>query len=167
MQLNPKGRQALWQLLFFLANLVVFPMMLLMSGRMARHHETYGFWIVSTPWAAILGLTLEAGGVGIMLWSINTLGRWFSPKITVQQGHRLIQSGPYRFVRHPFYTGLLLFLSGFPLAFGSLMGCFLAACYLPAVLLRISNEERLLAEAFKNEFPAYRQRTRLLIPFIL
>lgn len=113
-----------------------------------------------------IGLALFGGGIALQAWSTVTLGKWFSPRIAIQPEHQLIQTGPYAWIRHPFYTGLLACLIGFPAAFGSWVGLPVAAAALGVVLYRVRVEERLLAEAFGEEFAALETRTKALVPFV-
>jgi protein-S-isoprenylcysteine O-methyltransferase Ste14 len=92
----------------------------------------------------------------------------FTRFVQILPGHRLVMTGPYRFVRHPSYSGLLLFYGGMGLALGSWLS--LAALVgLPAlgIAYRIRVEERALLAAFGEEYRAYMLRVRGLVPFPL
>jgi protein-S-isoprenylcysteine O-methyltransferase Ste14 len=84
--------------------------------------------------------------------------------VALKEGHRLIQSGPYRFVRHPLYSGLILAAVGMGLCvttWSSLLGIiFLLACF----ERRAAREDALLASELGAEFEAYRERTGRLLP---
>jgi protein-S-isoprenylcysteine O-methyltransferase Ste14 len=121
---------------------------------------------LEASWVRWLGAGLFAGGIALQAWSTITLGKWFSPRIAIQPEHELIQTGPYRWIRHPFYTGLLACVAGFPAAFGSWIGFPVAAVTFGVVLYRVSVEERLLGEAFGDDFEALKARTKRLVPFI-
>lgn len=115
----------------------------------------------------IAGLALLAAAIALRVWARRALGSLYSGKVHIQTGHRLVQSGPYRCVRHPGYTGFLLMLLGLAVGYSSLIG--LAAIpllFLPAIAYRIRVEERLLSAEFDDEFTAYSQHTCRLIPFI-
>ncbi|MBI4668789.1 MAG: isoprenylcysteine carboxylmethyltransferase family protein [Elusimicrobia bacterium] len=159
LELTPKGKEIRHQMILVFVNICVLTCLFYAMPKLARN-------CAAIPWAAWTGVILLAAGVAVCLWSIHTLGRWFTPKITVQQGQTLIQKGPYRWLRHPFYFGLLLVITGFPLSFGRWIGMAIAVVYIPGILLRIHDEEKLLAGAFPGEFPAYRRKTRRLIPFV-
>src|SRR5918911_3403865 len=64
------------------------------------------------PPVFFLGVALILLGAALRLWSILTLGRFFTPNVTVSSGQRVVERGPYRFVRHPSYSGLLLIMLG-------------------------------------------------------
>ena len=123
-------------------------------------------WHRDRPGARWVGAALFAGGISLQAWSTITLGKWFSPRIAIQPEHQLIQTGPYAWGRHPFYTGLLACLIGFPAAFGSWIGLPVAAAASLVVRYRGSVEERLLAEAFGEEFVALKARTKAKVPFV-
>jgi protein-S-isoprenylcysteine O-methyltransferase Ste14 len=112
------------------------------------------------------GVVLFAGGEGLSVWAIHTLGRWFSPRIGVQHGHELVSTGPYRVLRHPFYTGLLMAAVGLPAVFGSWIGVAFAVIALPLVLYRVEVEEEQLERQFGEAYRTLRPRTWRLIPFV-
>ncbi len=119
-------------------------------------------------WASIaVGLAISAVGVALRTWAIVTLGRFFSYDVTIQPGHHVVTSGPYRWVRHPSYTGGLVALLGLGITLGS-CGAVLAITGLPlvGVLIRIHYEERTLLEALDGGYEAYAGRTSRLIPGI-
>ncbi len=86
--------------------------------------------------------------------------------VTLKQNHQLIRSGPYRYVRHPIYTGLLLSLLGTAIAIGEWHG-FVSVAFIAAGFSRkIAIEERFLREAFPGEYDRYRAEVPALIPFL-
>lgn len=106
-------------------------------------------------------------GLALRTWAVLLLGRFFTWNVAVQPGQNLVRSGPYRFVRHPSYTGALLtFLFGCVLLHSWIAAC-VAAVVLPiAFLRRIHHEERLLLATFP-EYAAYRTRAGALFPRLL
>jgi protein-S-isoprenylcysteine O-methyltransferase Ste14 len=86
--------------------------------------------------------------------------------VTLQEGHRLITGGAYRFVRHPRYLGVALLAAGLALLFRSWAGLALFPVILGILLFRIHDEERLMQEAFGQEWQAYARRSWRLIPFL-
>ena len=116
--------------------------------------------------AAPFGLTLEAVGLAVRAWSMRTLGRAYSRTLRTEDEQLVIESGPYRFVRHPGYLGSLLTWTGFALTSSSLpVVSLVGALLLRAYRRRISAEEELL----RREFPSYAEyshRTKRLIPFV-
>jgi protein-S-isoprenylcysteine O-methyltransferase Ste14 len=113
----------------------------------------------------VLGIGLLIVGIALRWASISELGRFFTMNVAVQSDHRIVRSGPYRWVRHPSYTGLLLAFLGFGFATADWVS--LAAVWLPilaAVLYRIQVEERLLIESFGDEYRDYAGTTKRLVP---
>ena len=113
------------------------------------------------------GCALMAIGAPLRWWSVRTLSRLFTIRIAIREGHRLVRNGPYRLLRHPSYTGALLTFSGFGLALGD--GLALIAIVAPvtlAFLHRIRIEERILSQAFPDEYPAYARATKRLLPLL-
>ena len=117
------------------------------------------------PWALALGQLAMVIGISVRSWALLVLGRFFTTHVTFQAGHRLVTGGPYRWVRHPSYTGALLSLLGFPLACGSLFGLVVALAVVPvAFAYRIRVEERALREGFGAAYERYSERTWRLVP---
>ena len=107
---------------------------------------------------------LMVAGIGLRTWSVVVLGPWFTWNVQVQSGQRVVESGPYRFVRHPSYTGALVAFVSAPLLLESFVSASLAAIALPlAFRRRIAHEERVL-RASLPEYAAYATRTGALFP---
>jgi protein-S-isoprenylcysteine O-methyltransferase Ste14 len=70
----------------------------------------------------IVGESRFIGGLALRLWAVLSLGRFFKVTVSIQEGHRVIRSGPYRLVRHPSYSGLLIALLGLGLALETWLG---------------------------------------------
>ena len=121
---------------------------------------------VATPllWT---GLAMMAFGLVFRWWSIRVLAQYFTVDVNVRDDHELIRKGPYRWLRHPSYTGALMTFYGFALALGNVAS--LLVLLVPvtlAFLWRMRIEERVLAEAFPVAYPQYIRETRRLIPFL-
>src|ERR1035441_7351510 len=141
-----------------------------------------GWWMLAFPqwpppmnslvvshadWMRIVGAVICIYGLWFTIWARRTLAGNWSSDVTFKQGHELIKAGPYRFVRHPIYTGLLIMSLGTAIEIGQLH------CWLSIVLtgigfwIKLSQEERLLLRHFPNEYPAYQKQVKALVPFIL
>lgn len=114
-----------------------------------------------------LGIFLYMVGALLMNWSIVWLGRHFSVQVTIQENHRLVTDGPYKFVRHPRYAGIVVCFLGIALVFASAVGLLLAISLITTLIWRIHDEEILLASAFPAEWAEYSRRTARLIPYVL
>lgn len=87
--------------------------------------------------------------------------------MTFQKDHELVERGPYRFVRHPIYTSILLMCIGTAVAIGD-VGAWLGVVLMAVGLwIKLSHEEQLLTRHFPNEYPSYQSRVKALIPFVL
>lgn len=120
----------------------------------------------ANDWATLgVGLVLVLAGAGLRDWAIVTLGRFFRREVTIAPGQQLVRCGPYRLLRHPSYTGLILVCAGYGLAFGSWIGAGVALIVMALGLLpRIRVEERALAGGFGSEYADYARSTARLIP---
>jgi len=112
------------------------------------------------------GLVLEILGMGIILWSGWALGRFYSPDVTLQEGHRLVTDGLYRLVRNPRYLGGIVQGFGLALLFRSWLGLALVFVFILIILFRIRDEEALMQREFGAEWEAYCQKSWRLIPYI-
>lgn len=119
----------------------------------------------SNPLATV-GFVLVVLGLAFSAWARDVLGRNWSGRVIIQNSHQLITSGPYAYVRHPLYTGIIVGIAGTVLIvgdLGSLIGFFFALAF---TLLKANREERLLEAEFGPAYAAYRQRTGTLLPRI-
>jgi protein-S-isoprenylcysteine O-methyltransferase Ste14 len=123
------------------------------------------FAVDSAPLEAI-GVVLFASGIALAVWARVHLGRNWGMPMTQKAEPELITSGPYRLVRHPIYSGILLGLLGTALA-TNLYWLIIAGVMGAYFLYSAKVEERLLTAAFPSVYPSYRARTKMLIPFVL
>jgi protein-S-isoprenylcysteine O-methyltransferase Ste14 len=120
---------------------------------------------VSPPLLA--GAFVAAGGLVLRLWAIRTLGRFFTATVQVAAEQRLVQSGPYRVLRHPSYTGALLAVLGLAVAFACAVGIVVTlALGIAAYTYRMAIEERALVAELGDAYRAYCERTWRLVPFV-
>ena len=127
-------------------------------------------WIA--PQASIGNSALFGAGLFIMIagqllrwWSVATLGRLFTINVAIREGHQLIDSGPYHYVRHPSYTAILLFHLGSALCLCNFLS--LVALTVPtivALLNRVRVEEHVLLSGLGDRYRDYMTRTKRLIP---
>jgi len=121
-------------------------------------------WPHSLP-AYGAGVTLLAAGLAFAIWARVHLGRNWSGAVTVKEEHELIRSGPYAYVRHPIYTGVLAAVLGTAIAAGTVHAACGAAVIAAALVRKLRIEERFLGETFRTEYPRYRAEVPALIPF--
>jgi protein-S-isoprenylcysteine O-methyltransferase Ste14 len=113
-----------------------------------------------------IGLALTILGLGFAVWARVHLGRFWSGMVTLKKDHELIRSGPYAFVRHPIYTGLLTAAAGTALARGTLAALLALGLIGVACWLKIRAEEKLLTNHFGDAYRDYRRQVAALIPFM-
>ncbi len=125
-----------------------------------------GFWTLDGDVARYLGVaTLVVGGT-LRIWPMFVLGRRFSGLVAIQPGHELVTHGPYRYVRHPSYLGMMLGFVGWALVFRSSVGLVAAVLGLRLLFERIESEEALLASHFGDAYAHYRRRSWRLVPWL-
>jgi len=108
---------------------------------------------------------LAVVGLAFAIWARVNLGRNWSPRPAIKEQHELVTSGPYAYVRHPIYTGVLLMAFGGALT-GSAFGIGTFVIALLVFGLRINKEERIMLDLFPNDYPEYQKKTKRLIPFV-
>jgi protein-S-isoprenylcysteine O-methyltransferase len=116
-------------------------------------------------WQA-LGALITLAGVSVAIWARFYLGSNWSATVTVKQGHDLIRSGPYKFVRHPIYSGLLLAFLGTAILIGELRGLFALALVTVAWKIKSLREESFMVSEFGEQYEQYRHQVKALIPFV-
>jgi protein-S-isoprenylcysteine O-methyltransferase len=115
----------------------------------------------------LIGLGLFFWGVILRWYSIWYLGRYFTVDVAIAKEHRVINAGPYRLIRHPSYTGALMAFLGFGFSLGNWLSILcLMVPIVAAFMWRIHVEERALTEALGDDYRAYMQRTKRLIPLV-
>ncbi len=133
---------------------------------LVRSRAVRGAHLASDPLRAGVGLAVLGLGLGVAVWARVTLGRNWGTPMSRKEEPELVTGGPYRRIRHPIYSGILLGGVGTAVALSWLwlIAVAFAAAYFGYSALE---EERFLAERFPETYPAYRRSTRMLVPFVL
>jgi protein-S-isoprenylcysteine O-methyltransferase Ste14 len=113
------------------------------------------------------GVVLCIAGFAFCIWARLTLGRNWSGVVTLKRGHELISDGPYALVRHPIYTGLLTMFVATVIVLGHVAGIIAVPFVFVSLWIKLRYEEKLMLKQFPNEYAAYQQRVKRIIPFIL
>jgi protein-S-isoprenylcysteine O-methyltransferase Ste14 len=123
-------------------------------------------WRVVPPGtlAPISGVVLTAAGLLFTVWARVHLGGNWSGNVTVKEGHTLVTNGPYRWVRHPIYTGLFLAMIGTALAVGTARAFVGAGLILLGFIIKLQVEEARMRETFPADYAEYSRSTARLIP---
>jgi protein-S-isoprenylcysteine O-methyltransferase Ste14 len=117
-----------------------------------------------SAWVVVGALGVAAGAV-LRIRAVTTLGRFFTAVVQVQAGQRVIREGPYAWVRHPSYSGVLLVLLGEAALFQSAAGLFcVVLAMLPIYMYRIRIEEKALLEGLGDEYRRYQEEVGALVP---
>ena len=111
----------------------------------------------------VLGVVLLAAGLGFSVWARRHLGRNWSAQVVVKEGHSLVRTGPYRYVRHPIYTGILLAFLGTVVTIGEWRGVLALLCALVSFAVKSRLEEARMRETFP-EYREYERETAALVP---
>ena len=119
--------------------------------------------VAPTAWAAAVLCFI---GLAFALWARVALGRNWSGVVTLKEGHELVEHGPYRFVRHPIYTGILSMFFATALALGRVAGFAATLLMFASFWIKLRDEEQLMLQQFPDRYAAYRQRAKRIIPFV-
>ena len=117
------------------------------------------------PLTYAVGVALLVLGLAFTVWARLHLGRNWSGTVTLKEGHELIRSGPYAYVRHPIYTGLLVALLGSAVACGELRAMIGLSVVAGAFIRKLRIEERLMREIFPGQYQRYCAQVPALVPF--
>jgi protein-S-isoprenylcysteine O-methyltransferase Ste14 len=114
------------------------------------------------------GIVLMWVGIVFRYYAMRVLGRYFTFDVAVHGGQTVVEAGPYRYIRHPSYTGAMITLIGFGLALGNWVGLLaLIACGAIGYAYRIQVEESALVAALGEPYRDYMSRTQRLVPFVI
>lgn len=112
-----------------------------------------------------IGIALALGGIALQAWARRTLGQHYSALLTTRPDHKMVREGPYRWVRHPIYSGFAVMFIGLSLALNSWMFFWLMAIPQTALFVaQILYEEPLLVQRLGNEYRIYQQEVPALFP---
>ncbi len=118
-------------------------------------------------WPVQLGAALTLAGVAFAIWARMTIAGNWSSDVTLKRDHELVVAGPYQWVRHPIYTGILLALLGTALAVGEWRGLIAVVFAGAAYWRKIGIEEAVMRRQFGEAYTRYAGRVRALVPFVL
>jgi len=122
-------------------------------------------FVPDTGLGRALGVGLTGAGILLCVWARLHLGKYWSDKIVLKADHQLIRTGPYAYLRHPIYSGVLLGIAGTALAFGEWRGLLAFALMASNYFVKARREERILAAQFGEEFQAYRRQAGFVMPW--
>jgi protein-S-isoprenylcysteine O-methyltransferase Ste14 len=118
------------------------------------------------PWLEALGVALTAAGLGFAVWARAYLGANWSSSVTVKVEHELIQTGPYRWVRHPIYTGMILAMLGTGIARAQVRGVIACIFLYISFYIKSGIEERTMRQTFGEQYDEYSKHTGRIVPRI-
>ncbi|WP_026415805.1 methyltransferase family protein [Actinomadura oligospora] len=135
-------------------------------GTLVGHAVPSLDWRVGTT-VYLVAAAVMLAGLAVRFWAIVTLGKFFRSSVHVQEGHQVVSSGPYRVVRHPSYTGLMLVFVGAALSFGNLVALVVfLVCVSIAMLVRIRVEERVLSDELGDAYREFARTRARLVPYV-
>jgi len=129
-----------------------------------KHYTRNGNW---EPMVIYAGFALFVLSCLVRWWGFRSIGKYFNPRVSVYKNHKLVNTGAYEKIRHPLYLGSLLSFLAIPLVFNS-WGAMLIILLttVPALIYRMNIEEEFLIRHFGDEYEAYMQKTKKIIPWI-
>jgi protein-S-isoprenylcysteine O-methyltransferase Ste14 len=154
------GERARYWILLVVAYILVFRSNILPS-------PFHWLAIPHTKSSAWTGAFLCVTGLVFALWARVTLGGNWSGMITLKEGHELVERGPYRLVRHPIYTGLLVMFAGTAIAIGYFGGFIGLLLLFVSFWVKLKHEEDLMLKHFPDKYSAYQRRVKRIIPFLV
>ncbi len=116
------------------------------------------------PWTEVLGIVMTAAGLGFAVWARAYLGGNWSSAVTVKVGHQLIRTGPYRWVRHPIYSGMIGAMVGTAFERRQVRGIIAVVLLYAGFKLKSMIEERAMSATFGPEYADYSRTTGAILP---
>lgn len=146
--------------------LLVIAYLLLVHGRQLPYPLNLRVIPHAAPiaWA---GTLLCIAGLALAVWARLILGRNWSGVVTLKEGHELVERGPYRFLRHPIYTGILTMFFASALVQGHVAGFASVLLTFASFWIKLGREEKLMLQQFPERYAAYQHRAKRIIPFVL
>jgi len=160
------ARQRYWGLRLAAAAIIIF-----VAVRLGRRAGSSGAALFShgifTPPPALgwAGAALTAIGIGFAIWARVNLGRNWSSRPAVKEHHEFVMTGPYAYVRHPIYSGIMFAALGTAFT-SSVIGIGLFVFISITFALRMNKEEKIMLELFPDQYPEYQKHTKRLVPFV-
>ena len=153
-----------------LASRLAYVLPLLAGGVLIGWRHLPWEWLNARLWprslaAYWLGVMLLAAGLSFSVWARVYLGRNWSGSVTVKEGHELVRTGPYAYVRHPIYTGLIVALLGTAITSGTVRAASGLVIVVASFLYKLRLEETFMRETFPEQYPGYAASVPRLIPF--
>jgi protein-S-isoprenylcysteine O-methyltransferase Ste14 len=157
---NVKAGQTRWTRFAGVRVAIILVILLLLRVRAFKEHAA-----ISDPWLQGIGLAVFLLGLALAIWARLYLGRNWGMPMSQKADPELVTTGPYRFVRHPIYSGIILAMIGTTIAVSLywLVAVVLLGAYF---VYSATVEERFMAERFPDSYPQYKRSTKMLIPFI-
>jgi len=124
-------------------------------------------FLPDTMLAGAVAVALTVAGLGFSAYARMYLGRNWSSMVMIKEGHQLVRSGPYRYVRNPMYTGMLTAYVGIVIALGIVAALVALVVVFAALWIKIRAEQELLKEAFGEEYAQYQRDVKAIIPYVI
>ena len=119
-----------------------------------------------TPVVGIIADVIVLLGLIVAIWARITLGRNWSGNVVLKEDHELITNGPYAYVRHPIYSGILLFVLGFAIYYGRIGGFVVLVLFAAGAWYKAHQEEKLMIQHFGEKYLEYKKKVKGLVPWV-
>jgi protein-S-isoprenylcysteine O-methyltransferase Ste14 len=149
----------------FWLNVIIITAAVVAAGILTGMLQNAAAWQFGSAGLSVAGLLVMWTGLAVRIWAIVVLGTSFRMTVEVDTGQKVIDSGPYRWVRHPSYTGIVLLMAGLGLVYGNVPALVILLVLQAGVLIhRIFVEEAVLTEVIGRAYADYAARTKRLVP---
>lgn len=146
---------------------IIIALILLGPGKWYGNSFLREKFIEHTDTVGLIGLIVAALGTGVAVWSRILLGRNWSLAVQQKEDHELIKAGPYKLVRHPIYSGLLLLFTGHAIIVGDYRGILAVLIVFLSFWFKLKKEETVLTQTFGDQYLEYKKETKAIVPFVL
>jgi protein-S-isoprenylcysteine O-methyltransferase Ste14 len=153
--------------LMFGVGLAVAVLSSVIANMLELHHLLRERVVPDSAALADICLILTILGAAIAIWARRTLGRNWSGEVTIKQDHVLVRNGPYRYVRHPIYSGLLLMALATAVHAGTVVALFVALLCFAMFHVKARIEEKWMTEEFGDAYRDYMREVKALVPGVI
>lgn len=151
--------------------LVLAILVIVVTRSSRRHHSGVSLFsnrlslFVPSQGLLWIGAACTVIGIAVAIWARLYIGPNWSPRPAMKEEHELVTGGPYAFVRHPIYSGIILAALGTAFT-GTVFGAIVFVAATAVFISRVGREERIMLELFPGVYPSYQSRTTRLVPFV-
>ncbi|MBU6231851.1 isoprenylcysteine carboxylmethyltransferase family protein [Patescibacteria group bacterium] len=148
---------------WWLVRIIFIPIVIILARISGMKPGSFLLLYIEDPALRAIGAVLVLSGIALAIWARYHLGRNWGMPMSEKADAELVTAGPYAYIRHPIYAGIFLAVLGSALVFG-ILWVLVLAIYVGYFLVSVRKEDEIMARLFPDAYPAYKARTKKVIP---